>query len=213
MAIVLIVEDQEQILTLAQSFLEEQGHKTLSAATADEALAILTGSEAVDALFVDIILNGDTQAGLELAKRAVELKPRLKVVYSTGLSVTDEMKASFVPGSAILEKPYTVDQLLTSFSVHFQIGPQLAFEISNARLSRPRDAIASPPERKLYAARLGARCFDQLKIAPSLTSMGRPGNASCYWFGHISSDLLSEGAKLIILCGNGIELVAHPRGR
>jgi len=124
MAIVLIVEDQEQILTLAQSFLEEQGHKTLSAATADEALAILTGSEAVDALFVDIILNGDTQAGLELAKRAVELKPRLKVVYSTGLSVTDEMKASFVPGSAILEKPYTVDQLLTSFSVHFQIGPQ-----------------------------------------------------------------------------------------
>ena len=58
MATVLIVEDQEQILTLARSFLEEQGHKTLSAATADEALAILTGSEAVDTLFVDIILNG-----------------------------------------------------------------------------------------------------------------------------------------------------------
>jgi CheY-like chemotaxis protein len=115
----LIVEDQEQILTLAQSFLEEQGHKTLSAATADEALAILTGSEAVDALFVDIILSRDTQAGLELAKRAVELKPRLKVVYSTGLSVTDGMKALVVPGSAVLEKPYTVDQLLTSFSVHF----------------------------------------------------------------------------------------------
>ena len=75
MATVLIVEDQEQILSLAQSFLEEQGHKTLSAATADEALAILTKSEAVDALFVDIILNGDTQAGLELAKRAVELNP------------------------------------------------------------------------------------------------------------------------------------------
>jgi CheY-like chemotaxis protein len=78
MATVLIVEDQEQILILAQSFLEEQGHKTLSAATADEALAILTGSEAVDALFVDIILNGDMQAGIELAKRAVELKPALR---------------------------------------------------------------------------------------------------------------------------------------
>ena len=114
MATVLIVEDQEQILILAKSFLEEQGHKTLSAATADEALAILTGSEAVDALFVDIILNGDMQAGIELAKRAVELKPRLKVVYSTGLSVTDGMKALFVPGSAVLEKPYTLDQLLTS---------------------------------------------------------------------------------------------------
>ena len=41
MATILIVEDQEQILILAQSFLEEQGHKTLSAATADEALDIL----------------------------------------------------------------------------------------------------------------------------------------------------------------------------
>ena len=120
MATVLIVEDQEQILTLAQSFLEEQGHKTLSASTADEALAILTGSEAVDTLFVDIILNGDTQAGLESAIRAIELKPRLKVVYSTGLSVTDDMKAFFVPGSAVLEKPYTVDQLLTSLSGHFR---------------------------------------------------------------------------------------------
>jgi CheY-like chemotaxis protein len=65
LATVLIVGDQEQILILAQSFLEEQGHKTLSAATADEALAILTGSEAVDTLFLDIILNGDMQAGIE----------------------------------------------------------------------------------------------------------------------------------------------------
>jgi hypothetical protein len=45
-------------------------------------------------------------------------------VYSTGLSGTNEMMALFVPGSAVLEKPYTVDQLLTSFSVHFQMGPQ-----------------------------------------------------------------------------------------
>ena len=124
MATILIVEDQEQILILAQSFLEEQGHKTLSAATADEALAVLTESEAVDALFVDIILDGDMQAGIELAKRAVELNPRLKVVYSTGLSVTDDMKALFVPGSAVLEKPYTVDQLLTSLSDHFEVSPQ-----------------------------------------------------------------------------------------
>jgi CheY-like chemotaxis protein len=101
-ATVLIVEDQEQVLTLAQSFLEEQGHRTLSAATADEALDILTGSKAVDALLVDIILNGDMQAGIELAKRAVELKPRLKVVYSTGLSVTDDTKALFVPGPPFL---------------------------------------------------------------------------------------------------------------
>ena len=64
------------------------------------------------------------QADIELAKRAVELKSRIKVVYSTGLSVTDGMKALVVPGSAVLEKPYTVDQLLTSLSDHFDVSPQ-----------------------------------------------------------------------------------------
>ena len=124
MATILIVEDEPQISSLVQSFIQEQGHKTLSAATADEALTILTGPEAVDALFVDIVLKGDMQAGIEFAKRAVELKPDLKVLYSTGLTVTDDMKALVLPGSIILEKPYTEDQLLTSLSVHFGAGPQ-----------------------------------------------------------------------------------------
>ena len=117
MATIVIVEDEPQISALVQSFIEEQGHKVLSAATADEALGILKGPQAVDALFVDIILKGDIEAGIKLAKRAVELKPDLKVLYSTGLTVTEDMKASVVPGSIILEKPYSEDQLLASLSV------------------------------------------------------------------------------------------------
>jgi DNA-binding response OmpR family regulator len=124
MATILIVEDEPQISALVQSFIEEQGYKVLSAATADKALAILTGPEAVDAVFVDIMLKGDMQAGIKFAKRAVELKPDLKVLYSTGLTVTDDMKALVVPGSIILEKPYSEDELLTSLLVHLGTGPQ-----------------------------------------------------------------------------------------
>jgi DNA-binding response OmpR family regulator len=50
MATIVIVEDEPQISALVQSFIEEQGHKVLSAATADEALGILKGPHAVDAL-------------------------------------------------------------------------------------------------------------------------------------------------------------------
>jgi CheY-like chemotaxis protein len=114
MATVLIVEDQAQILALAQSLLEEEGYKTFTAASADDALVILAGTERVDILFVDINLNREMQAGIELAKRAVALKPGLKVVYSTGLTVTDDVRALLVPGAVILEKPYTLDQLLMS---------------------------------------------------------------------------------------------------
>jgi len=114
MATVLIVEDQAQILALVQSLLEEEGHKIFTAPNVDEALLILAGPEPVDALLVDIILNQDMHAGIELAKRAVALKPGLKVVYSTGLTLTDHMKALLLPGAVILEKPYTLDQLLAS---------------------------------------------------------------------------------------------------
>lgn len=124
MAVVLIVEDEEQVLVLAKSYLQEQGHLTLSANTVEGALALVESSEEIDVLFVDIGLHGNMHAGLELAKQAVERRPALKVLYTTGQTVTDGMKALFVPGSALLEKPYTVDQLLTALLVHFHIGPK-----------------------------------------------------------------------------------------
>jgi hypothetical protein len=56
---------------------------SVQVSSGDASIVILAGSEPVDALFVDIILNRDMQAGIELAKQAIELKPGLKVVYST----------------------------------------------------------------------------------------------------------------------------------
>ncbi len=122
MAVVLIVEDEEQVRVLAESYLQEQGHQTVSAATAEEALAALDVTEHVDLLFTDIGLHGDLHAGLELAKQAVERRPELKVLYTTGQGVTDGMMAMFVKGSAVLPKPYTVDQLQRSLEIHFGIA-------------------------------------------------------------------------------------------
>jgi CheY-like chemotaxis protein len=124
MATILIVEDEPQISSLLQSLFEEHGHKTLSAGNADQALSILAGAELVDALFVDIILNGDMQAGIEFAKRAIELNPSVKVLYTTGLTVTDDIRALVSPGSIILEKPYSEVDLLTSLSVHLGLSPE-----------------------------------------------------------------------------------------
>lgn len=123
MAVVLVVEDEEQVLVLAKSYLEEQGHKALSADTIDGALAILGGDEPVDVLFTDIGLHEVKDAGLELAKQAVERRPSIQVLYTTGQTVTDGMKALFVKGSALLEKPYTVDQLAAALAVHFRVRP------------------------------------------------------------------------------------------
>ena len=123
MAAILIVEDEAQVRVLAESYLREQGHQTLTAATMDEAVAVLDRSADIDLLLVDIELFGDVDAGLNLARRAVDRRPDLDVLYVSGHSVTDGMKALFVENSAFLAKPYTVDQLQTALLVHFGVRP------------------------------------------------------------------------------------------
>lgn len=123
MAIVLIVEDQDQVRVLAESYLQEQGHQTYSASGIDEALAVFDAADGIDVLFTDIGLKSDIHGGLELARRVVDRQPGLKVLYTTSQAVTDGIKALMVEDSALLEKNYTVDQLQTSLSVNFGIKP------------------------------------------------------------------------------------------
>jgi two-component system cell cycle sensor histidine kinase/response regulator CckA len=123
MAAILIVEDETQVRVLTESYLRDQGHATFSAANIEEAMALLALPQEIDLLFTDIGLQGDVQAGLTLAQRAVEAHPALRVLYTTGFAVTDGMKVLFVEHSAFLPKPYTIDQLQTILSVNFGIKP------------------------------------------------------------------------------------------
>jgi DNA-binding NtrC family response regulator len=119
----LIVEDEKQVRVLAESCLRKDGHQTLSAATMEQALAVLDVADGIELLFVDVGLYEDHNIGLDLAQQAVMRKPDLKVLYTTGQTVTDGLKALLVEGSALLLKPYTVDQLQTILAVNFGIKP------------------------------------------------------------------------------------------
>jgi CheY-like chemotaxis protein len=118
------VEDEEQVRVLAQSYLEEHGHQVLSAGTPGGAIAILQSTAHVDLLFTDIDLKDVISSGIELAQDAVVRWPHLKVLYTTGRDLTDGMKARFVEHSAFLAKPYTVEELLATLSVHLKISPR-----------------------------------------------------------------------------------------
>ena len=120
---VLIVEDEEQVRVLAEFFLQGEGHTTLSAGTVEQALAVLESTEPIELLFVDMTLQGNPEAGLSLASKAVELRPDLKVLYTSAQGVTDGMIALFVKNSAFLPKPYTVDQLKAILLIKFEFRP------------------------------------------------------------------------------------------
>ena len=110
---VLVVEDEPTVRALAESIIEALGYMSLSAANAREAIALLEQDQPIDILFTDINLPDGPDAidGLELARKAVELYPSLRVIYTTGHGQTDGMTALFVEGAIFLPKPYTAKQL------------------------------------------------------------------------------------------------------
>jgi DNA-binding NtrC family response regulator len=122
-ATILLVEDDEQVRVLAEGFLQAAGHTTLSAASPEQALAVLATDQPVDLLFTDLNLKGDSEAGLSLAVNAVEIRPNLKVLYTSRQGVTDGMIALFVGNSAYLPKPYTIEQLGMTLSMKFDLRP------------------------------------------------------------------------------------------
>jgi CheY-like chemotaxis protein len=110
----LIVEDDFLIRELVEVMIQDFGHHTLLASDIDEALSLLRTPQHIDALFSDIYLKTTVNGGCELARQAVKLRPELRVLYTTGNSITDNMKDQFVVGSHFLAKPYTQEQLRCS---------------------------------------------------------------------------------------------------
>jgi DNA-binding NtrC family response regulator len=115
MAIVLIVEDEEQVRVLAEAIIQELGHETLTAATAEQALALVEERAELDAVFTDIGLR-EPEAGLQLAKEITARRPGMPILYTTGQGVTDGMRAMFAEPFGFLPKPYTPDDLKTALA-------------------------------------------------------------------------------------------------
>jgi PAS domain S-box-containing protein len=105
--VVLVVEDDAMVRLAAVDMVETLGFTALQAGDAAEALAIVRGETRIDVLFTDIGLPG--MRGPELAAKAVEHRPGLKVVFASGYSENEEARA--IEGAAHLGKPYQHDQL------------------------------------------------------------------------------------------------------
>jgi CheY-like chemotaxis protein len=114
MAVILIVEDEMFTREIAEMMIQDWGYQTLSAGDVEEALSLIRSPQRIDAVFTDIFLKTAVHGGCELAHQAIKLRPKLRVLYTSGNSVTDKLKAMFVEGTQFLGKPYTPTQLQNS---------------------------------------------------------------------------------------------------
>ena len=80
---ILVVEDDAEVRAVTVNFLDELGYEIYEAATAEVALEIFQRNPKINMLLADIILPGGMD-GRQLADRACELFPDLKILYMSG---------------------------------------------------------------------------------------------------------------------------------
>jgi len=103
---ILIVDDEVDLLHLADNYLTELGYKTYIAENARQALDILAKHPNIDLLFSDIVMPGGLN-GYELAQQVTRDRPQLKVLLTSGLTSKAIAQDDQVRFSAqMLNKPY-----------------------------------------------------------------------------------------------------------
>ena len=108
---VLVVEDDSFVRTFALGTLEGLGYRVIAAADGREALARLAAEPNIAVLFTDIVMPGGMN-GWELARRAMDLKPGLKVLVTSGYALeTLASRGLIAPEMTFLTKPYRKPEL------------------------------------------------------------------------------------------------------
>lgn len=103
---ILIVEDDPLVRQYVLAQINRFGFRTLAAANAAEALAIVDGPERIDLLFTDIMLPGGVN-GRQLASEAIKRRPQLKVLYTSGYAENALVHHGRLDaGVLLLPKPY-----------------------------------------------------------------------------------------------------------
>src|SRR5260221_5935377 len=109
---VLVVDDDREVREVALAVLEAAGYRVIEAASGDEAYRLLQAHPdlLVDVLFTDIVMPGRLD-GIDLAGAARGLRPRLAVLYATGLAtlVLDNRHADLC--GPVLGKPHRPAEL------------------------------------------------------------------------------------------------------
>lgn len=105
---ILVVDDDPDIRDYASWVLEDCGYTVLTAPDGATALSMLREGTRVDVLFTDIVMPG--LDGIEVARRALEQMPGLKVLFASGYA------AGFGPVSRLLKKPYRAGQLASEIA-------------------------------------------------------------------------------------------------
>lgn len=108
---ILVVEDEQAILSLAERFLRTLGYRVLTASTPTTALDVVKAHDGqVDLLLTDVVLP--EMNGRQLQQRLLELEPGMRTVFMSGYDAdVVAHRGVLEEGIAFVQKPFTMHTL------------------------------------------------------------------------------------------------------
>jgi CheY-like chemotaxis protein len=107
---VLVVDDDAGLLALICEDLHRQGLNCTCARSDREAYRLLASQPAFDAVVVDVNLGVGT-TGFDVARRARQVTPEIRVVYMSGDANARSWMTFGVPSSDYVSKPFPLERL------------------------------------------------------------------------------------------------------
>ncbi len=120
-ALILVAEDNEAVRRMAARVLTRLDYRVVSAAGAEEAIAIWRRQGDEIRLLLSDMVMADGQSGLDLARSLRADRPDLPVVLTSGYS-EDLVGASLDAGMTFLPKPWTGDALARAIASGLRAG-------------------------------------------------------------------------------------------
>jgi len=108
--VILVVEDEPAVRQISVDALEELGYRVLEADGAEPALESLRTHPEIVLLFTDVVMPDVN--GARLADQARQLRPDLKILFTTGYTRNAVVHNGVLDdGVDLISKPFTIEQL------------------------------------------------------------------------------------------------------
>ncbi|MHB8910974.1 MAG: PAS domain S-box protein [Syntrophales bacterium] len=119
---ILLVEDEEMLLDLGKTLLEELGYTVLAAMTSAEAIRLArTYTGKIHLLVTDVVLQG--MNGRELSERLRAIKPDLKCLFMSGYTANVIAHRGVLDaGVQFIQKPFTINDFAAKVREALELG-------------------------------------------------------------------------------------------
>jgi len=108
--LVLLVEDDDAVLSITRKRMVELGYNFIEAKTAEDAIRLLESNEDISLVFSDLRMPGK-MSGFDLAEWVFENRPHIKVLLTSGYY---DLGGGVQKDVKVLSKPYSITDLAIS---------------------------------------------------------------------------------------------------